>query len=134
MTGHQPLIAMRLAGRIPGDWIEVYDTADGIAMPCVRTDDPVMSWTTPSNESGAITPTVQVKHSETPEALDMRFVVGLNVRASTYHSLDRAKRLHGALVLSNARRVITCYHAPRGGMSAMFDTANKKPFEMKSYG
>ena len=134
MTGHEPLISMRLRGIRPGDWVELIDTDAQTDVPCSRTDDLVMSWTTPSFENGVIRPTVQIKHPEIPEKLDFRFVVGLNVTASTRHSHDRAKRIHEALIKSGAKHVITCFHAKRGEQHAMFNTQAKEIFTELSYG
>jgi len=134
MNGHEPLIAMRLKGIRPGDWVELIDTDDQTDVPCTHADDLVMSWTTPSFENGVIRPTVQIKHSEMPEQLDFRFMVGLSVTASTRRSHDRAKRIHEALIKSGAKHVITCFHAKRGEQHAMFNTHAKETFTELSYG
>ena len=128
MTGHEPLIAMRIRGVRPGDWVELIDTDEQTTVPCVDTSNAVLSWTTPSFPDGRLCPTVQIKHSEMPEKLDFRFMVNMNVTSSTRHSHDRAKRIHEALIKSGAKHVITCFHAKRGDQSAMFNTLAKEVF------
>lgn len=134
MTGHDPLIAMRIHGVRPSEWVDLIDTDDQTAVPCVDTSNTVMSWTTPSFPDGTLRPTVQIKHSEMPEKLDFRVMVNMNVTASTRHSQDRAKRIHEALIKSGAKHVITCFFAKRGNMDVMFNTKADKPFLTVSYG
>lgn len=134
MNGHEPLIAMRMRGVVPSEWVHVIDTDADTDVLSARTGDEKLSWTTPSNESGEIAPTIQIKHSEMPEKLDFRAVVGLKVMATTQHSHDRAKRLYEALKASQAKRVITFFHAKRGGYSAMFDTQANGIYTELSYG
>lgn len=97
MIGHEALIAMRRAGRVPRavwildgedvrarDWHEEVNCCDRMHHACIS-----------------------VGASDIPEALDLRCVIGLEVHLCGDRGEARLRRLHAALVDAGAARVIT---------------------------
>lgn len=76
MTGHQPLIAMRIAGKRPA-YVSLWDSL-------------AMDWSKVPELQPY--PDVIVQPADVPERLDLRFVVGLPV-VVTISDNDRLKRL-----------------------------------------
>jgi hypothetical protein len=93
MHGHEPLIAMRKAGRKP-------------TMVFLSDFSEKSNW----HETGDY-PEINVFH-DVPERADVRFLVNLNVTI-TASSKDRAKALLAACVKAGADTVTTCYFANR---------------------
>lgn len=98
MNGHQALIAMRRKGvRVAAIFV-----ADG------QSDfDLDKSWTHPI--MGSRFAHVRIDEIDIPEALDLRFAVGMQVHIDGYRSEARAKRLHDAFVAADAKIVGTIY-------------------------
>jgi len=96
MKGHDALIAMRKEGRQPrGVWI------------CHAIDN-TRGWATWQKYAGFDRyPEIEILPTESPELLDLRFVVGLTVHVGGMKVYAKAKRLHKALVDAKAKRVIT---------------------------
>lgn len=98
MNGHQQLLAMRRAGRVPQCvWLE-----DG---PCVQSSD----WHEQAN------PFTQQHHAhirvaadDIPEALDLRCLVGLTVHVVSQRDKGREERLWRAAVDAGAATAIAC--------------------------
>ena len=86
MTGHQPLIAMRRA-RLKPPFVVVTD-----AVKCIEADY-----------------TVMVGDEETPEAMDLRFLVGCTVMVEGVDA-QRVDRITKACVAAKADRVIATTH------------------------
>lgn len=86
MKGHEGIIQMRMKGQAP-ELVYLYDC------PTTLTD-----W-----QETDMTPTVAL-NNELPEALDLRFLVGLRVSVSS-PSEDRAKRLFNACKRAGAKWV-----------------------------
>lgn len=98
MNGHQHLIAMRRAGHVPaGVWL-----TDG-------KDRDVLDWyRRPNPHDGLLYPAVQVDQDDIPEALDLRYVVGLDVHIAGQRSDARTKRLFHAVRAEKPRIAIAC--------------------------
>lgn len=90
MHGHEPLIAMRKAGKKP-------------TMVFLSDFPEKSNW----HETGDY-PEISVFH-DVPERADLRFLVNLNVTI-TASTKDRAKALLAACVKAGATSVSTCYH------------------------
>jgi hypothetical protein len=52
-------------------------------------------------------PEIEILPTESPETLDLRFVVGLPVHVSGCNDYKKAKKLHDALLAAGAARVTT---------------------------
>ena len=110
MHGHEPLIAMRKAGRKP-------------TMVFLSDFSEKSNW----HETGDH-PEITVYH-DVPERADLRFLVNLNVTI-TASSKARAKALLAACVKAGANSVSTCYHANRA--DNYFRIVNKDGFDQFS--
>lgn len=86
MTGHQPLIAMRRAGLKP-PFVVVTD-----AVKCIDADY-----------------TVSVGDEETPEVMDLRFLVGCTVMVEGVDA-QRVDRITKACIAAKADRVVATTH------------------------
>lgn len=94
MRGHQALIDLRREKKRPqGVWISHSPSLD------------CLLWH--QNADTLPYPEIEILPSESPEALDLRFVVGLIVHVSGCDDYEKAKKLHNALVAAKAARVIT---------------------------
>jgi hypothetical protein len=94
MRGHEALIALRREKKRPqGVWI-----VHGRSFDCLAWDKSVDTIPYPE---------IEILPTESPESLDLRFVVGLTVHVSGSPNYHKAKRLHDALVSAGAARVIT---------------------------
>lgn len=97
MTGHQPLLALRRAGCHPSSvWI-----ADGIEPACV--DWQKHPW---HGIPGEFLPSVRIDEEDIVDALDLRFVVGLNVHVRGDRGERRLRRLYAAVVEAKPARAI----------------------------
>lgn len=104
MTGAETLRAMRRAGKVPRCiWL-----VDGDSVRAV-------GWHSQTNPfDGQFHAAIGVAHTDIPEVIDLRFVVGLTVHLSAERGDARARRLHMALVDAGARCVITSIHIEAG--------------------
>ena len=94
MRGHQALIALRREKKRPqGVWIAHTASPD------------CMVWHLSADTLPY--PEIEILPTESPETLDLRFVVGLVVHVSGCHDYKIGKRLHDALVAAGAKRVVT---------------------------
>ena len=94
MRGHQALIALRRDKKRPqGVWISHRASPD------------CMVWHLHADTLPY--PEIEILPTESPEALDLRFVVGLIVHVNGCEDYNAGKRLHDALVKAGAQRVIT---------------------------
>jgi hypothetical protein len=94
MRGHQALIELRREKKRPqGVWISHSPSFD------------CMLWH--QNADTLPYPEIEILPNESPEVLDLRFVVGLIVHVSGCSDYKKAKRLHDALLAAKAARVIT---------------------------
>ena len=94
MRGHQPLIAMRMNRQKPnGVWISHGESSFWGTWDKYADTQPY--------------PEIEILQREIPENLDLRFVVGLTVHVGGCKNYNLAKRLHKALLVSKAKRVIT---------------------------
>lgn len=97
MNGHQPLIALRRSGYKP-DAVFVIDGD------CQGVND----WHQPRYaRTGPLFAEVRIAAGDTPEALDLRWAVGLEVHVSAWRSLERGKRLHAALIAAKPKHLVT---------------------------
>jgi hypothetical protein len=104
MNGHQALIALRRARRVPR-CVWVTDGSDP------RTKD----WHEEINHADQQRHAVlEIAASDIPEALDFRCVVGLEVHVAAERGAARGIRIHQALIDANASRVITSIHHAAG--------------------
>lgn len=110
MHGHEPLIAMRKAGRKP-------------TMVFLSDFSEKSSW----HESGDY-PEINVFH-DVPDRADLRFLVNLNVTI-TASTKDRAKAFLAACVEAGANSVSTCYHANQ--KDNYFRIVNKDGFDQST--
>ena len=92
MTGHKTLIAMRRSGLKPPFVV----VTDGVK--CIEADY-----------------TVEVGDEETPEVMDLRFLVGCTVMVGGINS-QRVDRIAKACVAAKAGRVIATTHKKTGPM------------------
>jgi hypothetical protein len=94
MKGDAALIKQRVGGFKPsGVWIS---------------HAPTPYWNTWSKFNETFDyPEIQILQYENPDALDLRFVVGLTVHVSGCKNYQKAKRLHDSLVDAKAYRVLT---------------------------
>lgn len=92
MTGHKTLIAMRRSGLKPPFVV----VTDGVK--CIEADY-----------------TVEVGDEETPEVMDLRFLVGCTVMVEGINS-QRVDRIAKACVAAKAGRVIATTHKKTGPM------------------
>jgi hypothetical protein len=100
MNGHEPLLAMRRDRRVPR-CVWITDGED------IRSRDWHEEVNYADQQRHAV---IEISASDIPEALDFRCVIGLEVHLSAERGQERARRLHGALVEAEARRVITTIH------------------------
>jgi len=97
MNGHQPLIDLRRQGYKP-DAVFVIDGD------CHGLND----WHQPRySRTGPLFAEVRISASDTPEALDFRWAVGMQVHLDAWRSTDRGRRLHEVLIAEKARLVAT---------------------------
>lgn len=96
MNGHQQLIAMRRTGFVPPAVFVIDGPAD-MNLDNRWTDD---LW-------GSSFAHVRIDERDMPEALDLRFAVGLQVHIDGLRGDERAKRLHDAFVSASAKTVGT---------------------------
>lgn len=96
MNGYQPLLDMRRSGFVP----PAIFVTDG-EVEC----DLDKRWTDPI--WGSRFAHVRIDDGDVPEALDLRFAVGLQVHIDGLRGDDRAKRLHDAFVAAGAKCVGT---------------------------
>lgn len=97
MNGQRPLLTMRRAGNAPrAVWITDGDD--------IRARD----WHLERNcVDGEFHACVQIDHADIPEALDLRFAIGMECHLTCERGDERAKRLHQAVVEAGARIVAT---------------------------
>jgi len=94
MRGHEALIEMRRDKKRPqGIWITQNPSID-----CMKWDKAAETLPYPE---------IEILPNETPESLDLRYVVGLKVHVCGATDYKKAKRLHAALVEAGASRVVT---------------------------
>lgn len=91
MTGHENIVVMRRQGFRPSAvWV-----TDTDARHCVQT---AKDWhREPASKTGELLPEVVLSATDVPEQLDFRFLVGLQVHASSHRSEERARRLFQAI-------------------------------------
>lgn len=101
MNGHQQIIAMRRDGRKP---VAVWIT-DGF--------DPMANkWhLEPNCMDGRMYASVQVESLDIPEALDLRFLVGMNVHVAGDRENSRTRRLYASVVAAKPRLAICIFDA-----------------------
>lgn len=98
MTGHQPLIAMRRQGYRP----EAVHLIDGDVVG-------LNEWQNHANPyTGTVQAEVRIAADDVPEALDLRWVVGMPVHVHAWRSVSRARRIHEALIAAKPATVMTC--------------------------
>jgi hypothetical protein len=95
MKGHEPLIAMRLRGRLPAS---VHLRADG---------GPCWEWTVPAHAGAPIHADIVVDPEESIGRLDLRCFVGLTIHLNGQDP-ERVKALSIACMEAGAARVIAC--------------------------
>lgn len=107
MNGHQPLIAMRLKGRVPEFGIEVETDAECSTWPA--------QWHGIHEQFGVIPPKafVSIGPGDTLASLDLRFAVGLEVKVEGMLS-RRVRDVFAAFRAAGAKRVIGVVFMPRG--------------------
>ena len=94
MRGHQALIDLRRDKKRPqGVWISHSASPDCMVWHLAADTLPY--------------PEIEILPTESPEALDLRFVVGLTVHVNGCGNYEKGKRLHDALVAAGAKRVIS---------------------------
>ena len=99
MNGHQPLIELRRR-RLTTPAVFVTDGAVEFNLD--------RNWTHPV--WGSDFAHVRIDEADIPEALDLRFAVGLNVHLDGRRGEARAQRLHHAFIAADARAIATfCY-------------------------
>jgi len=98
MNGHQALLTMRRAGQVPG-LIFVDDDDEEMTRELAST------WTA-NGYRGVFLPHVRIEARDIPEALDLRFVVGLRVHVYCSRGLMRQKRLFRALIEAKASMIL----------------------------
>lgn len=113
MRGHEPLLALRRRGAAPSSvWISDGDDAAGFWR----------DWPTWSRSAH-----VEIQPSDSIALLDLRFVVGLLVFASS-HDRGRAEALHRACVEAGAKRVMTDhFERVRGQLESVEDFDSRVP-------
>lgn len=112
MTGHQPLLALRRAGQHPSSvWL-----TDGFEP--AASDWQLYPW---RDLPGEYLPAIRVDETDIVDALDLRFVVGLNVHVRGDRGDRRLRRLYAAVVDAKPARAIAVlptetliYEAPHG--------------------
>lgn len=95
MTGHENILVMRRKGYAPaGVWVTDTDSAmcKQVAKDWHRETNPY---------TGQFFPQVVLSAMDTPEAMDFRFLVGLQVHARSDRSEDRNARLFEAIKKAN---------------------------------
>lgn len=95
MNGHQALIDMRRGGLKPTAVFVVDGPETGLDR----------AWTDPV--WGSNYPCIAIGERDIPEALDLRYAVGLQVHIDGGRGDERAKRLHDAFAAAGARIVGT---------------------------
>lgn len=95
MTGHEPLVAMRLRGRQPAS---VHINANG---------NSVGNWTIPAYPGAPLHAELNVHPSETIGRLDLRCIAELTVHLNG-DDPQRVAALRDACIEAGARRVIAC--------------------------
>lgn len=92
MKGHEALLEMRRKGKLPSRAIWVVDGDLEIDQILSRT------WMRfPNSATGLHEPHVVLDMVDTPESLDLRFCVGLEVHLTALRGKDRAQRLFKAI-------------------------------------
>jgi hypothetical protein len=101
MTGHEPLLRMRRAGKRP-QCVMVYDDDATI---CVQA---AAQWhEQPNPYAQRFFACIRMTREDIPETLDLRCVVGLEVHLDCQRSESRAKRVFDALVKAGAAAVVS---------------------------
>ena len=104
MTGAENLRFMRRAGKVPR-CIWLIDGAN------FRARD----WYSEANSfDGQFHAEIGIEQTDIPEAIDLRFAVGLAMHLSAERGDARGRRLHVALIDAGARRVVTSLHTEVG--------------------
>lgn len=108
MRGHEPLIAMRRAGKVPG---AVFIDVD--VQPNLRPVPAMLQWQ-------HVNPTlvdIEIAIDEPIHRLDLRFLIGLTVHVSGCEH-HRVEGVRDACIAAQARRVIASFmvkdHSPEG--------------------
>lgn len=97
MNGHQALIDLRRQGYKPDAVMVIDGDCDG-----------PNNWHQPRyTRTGPLVAEVRIAANDTPEALDLRWAVGLEVHVSAWRSLERGKRLHAALAAAKPKQLVT---------------------------
>jgi len=101
MTGHEPLLKMRRAGKKPACvWVTDEDSSYAIK---AAADWHLM----PNPFTEKLFAHIHIKESDVPEALDFRCLVGLTVHMECERGSDRAQRLFKAIVDASPAFVIS---------------------------
>jgi len=116
MTGHEPLLQMRRAGRKPACvWVHDDDTA--------ATREMASDWQTfPNAFSQKYHAHIRLNADDVPEAMDFRSLVGMQVHMSSARGSDRAKRLFEAIKAASPSMVLAvqgdemwCFNGAKNG-------------------
>lgn len=92
MTGHEPLLKLRRKGLLPHDVIHVIDGDSIFAK------ERSLDWHHQiCPYSGRLVPHVRIDAQDTPESLDLRFCIGMNVSLEVERGDERARRLFKAI-------------------------------------
>lgn len=99
MNGHQSILTMRRAGYVPAA-VFVEDSESPVAR------DEAANWTSrPSPWTGEHMAHVVIAADDVPEALDLRYLVGLTVHLRCMRVGRRAQRIFDAIVAAGATLV-----------------------------
>ena len=91
MTGHENIVVMRRQGFKPAA-VWVTDTDARLCMQAAK------DWHLyPAAKTGEFMPEVVISAADVPEQLDLRFLVGLQVHASSHRSEERARRIFDSI-------------------------------------
>ena len=95
MTGHENILVMRRKGYAPAA-VWVTDTDAPLAVACAK------DWHRKTNAyTQQFCPQVVLSAGDTPEAMDFRFLVGLQVHSRSDRGNDRETRLFEAIKKAN---------------------------------
>ena len=97
MRGHKPLIEMRRSGFVPASlWV---------------IDDDWFPWDFdrlwPDRVKGLNHACILIERGDTPEALDLRYAVGMRVLVEALRGDDRARRIHESFIAYKPSVLVT---------------------------